>query len=120
MDAEDKNAWVKQANCKGLDPNLFFHEGRYDTNPALDDDNIAAIKICLGCEVRKECLIDCSKSDDFWRYGIWAGTTPGSRKNHISRNDVKNGTFDFSMLDRPLSYGPKLEGVEILLTQKAS
>ena len=42
------NDWAKEANCKGLDPNLF--------HPARGESAREAIAVCAGCLVVEQCL----------------------------------------------------------------
>ena len=67
--------WVERANCRGVDPIVFFPE-RGDTRTQRP-----ARAICGGCEVRSECisyrlLTTSSHGDE----GIWGGTTAMDRR----------------------------------------
>ncbi len=44
----DDRAWQDQANCLGVDPDLFFPERGASTREAKE--------VCRGCEVRQQCL----------------------------------------------------------------
>ena len=44
----EERRWQEQANCLGVDPDLFFPERGASTKEAK--------AVCRGCEVRAECL----------------------------------------------------------------
>ena len=68
MDVE----WIEFANCKGVDPNLFFgHKG-------ASLKTAKAFKYCEACAVREVCLSE-AMNDPHLR-GVWGGTTYESRK----------------------------------------
>jgi WhiB family redox-sensing transcriptional regulator len=62
--AVDK-AWVQDAACLGIDPELWFITDR-DTY-----EYAQAIKICGRCEVKAKCLKVARKRRE--RHGIWGG-----------------------------------------------
>ena len=67
--------WRSDAECRDLDPNLFFPVGV--TGPAVDQ--IAAAKeICAICPVRQECLEFAITSNQ--EFGIWGGTSEDERR----------------------------------------
>lgn len=68
------------------------------------DDAMEAIRVCLGCDVKTECLQLCAEDPFAWRHaGVWGGTTPKTRQKW-NRLEVLGGNFDFSILDKPLVY----------------
>ena len=68
-------AWRQDAECRDLDPNLFFPVGV--TGPAVDQ--IAAAKgICAACPVRAECLEFAITTNQ--EFGIWGGTSEDERR----------------------------------------
>ena len=48
-------AWQDQANCLGVDPDLFFPERGASTREAKE--------VCKGCVVRDECLVRAALDD---------------------------------------------------------
>lgn len=63
-------AWVDEAACLGMDPDLFFP---HPTDPLTPEVEAA----CLRCGVRSDCL-EYALSHE--RLGYWAGTTEKTRK----------------------------------------
>lgn len=63
-------AWVEQANCRGLDPDLFF--------PRRGESAAHAIAVCQGCVVRTECL-DFAVRERIV-HGIWGGMSERARR----------------------------------------
>jgi WhiB family redox-sensing transcriptional regulator len=62
--------WWERADCRGLDPDLFF--------PRRGDDTTQAAAVCKGCPVQVECLE--YAIDNGERHGIWGGTTGNDRR----------------------------------------
>lgn len=62
--------WRKDANCRGMDPNLF-HPGR-------GENTQAAVAACVGCLVIKECL-HYAMSNNI-KVGVWGGLSERQRK----------------------------------------
>ena len=68
-------AWRQDAECRDLDPNLFFPIGV--TGAAVDQ--IAAAKgICSACPVRAECLEFAITTNQ--EFGVWGGTSEDERR----------------------------------------
>lgn len=65
-----KPKWQDQALCAQTDPESFFPEKGGSTRPAK--------KICLGCEVRAECLEYALVNEE--RYGVWGGYSERERR----------------------------------------
>jgi WhiB family redox-sensing transcriptional regulator len=62
--------WQDRALCAQTDPEAFFPEKGGSTREAK--------KICLGCEVRVECLEFALAHDE--RFGIWGGLSERERR----------------------------------------
>ncbi|MFQ2876502.1 MULTISPECIES: WhiB family transcriptional regulator [unclassified Mycobacterium] len=62
--------WQDKALCAQTDPEAFFPEKGGSTREAK--------KICLGCEVRHECLEYALAHDE--RFGIWGGLSERERR----------------------------------------
>lgn len=68
-------AWRQDAECRDLDPNLFFPIGV--TGAAVEQ--IAAAKdICSACPVRAECLEFAITTNQ--EFGVWGGTSEDERR----------------------------------------
>lgn len=68
--------WMKEANCRGLDPDLFFPERGESIEPA--------VAVCRECLVGAECLkyaIDLGYNEP----GIYAGTSLNERRRIMRR-----------------------------------
>ncbi|MBI3213503.1 MAG: WhiB family transcriptional regulator [Mycobacterium sp.] len=64
------NEWQERALCAQTDPEAFFPEKGGSTREAK--------RICLGCEVRDECLDYALANDE--RFGIWGGLSERERR----------------------------------------
>lgn len=71
----DRPQWQDRANCLGLDPDLFFPEGRSFVNRGAYAE---ARRVCAFCEVREECLAY-AKARHITT-GMWGGQTPHERR----------------------------------------
>jgi WhiB family transcriptional regulator, redox-sensing transcriptional regulator len=69
-DDEGDLAWQEQALCAQTDPEAFFPEKGGSTREAK--------RICVGCEVKAECLEYALASDE--RFGIWGGLSERERR----------------------------------------
>jgi WhiB family redox-sensing transcriptional regulator len=67
---EDAETWQDRALCAQTDPEAFFPEKGGSTREAK--------KICMGCEVRHECLEYALANDE--RFGIWGGLSERERR----------------------------------------
>ncbi len=65
-----RDQWQDRALCAQTDPEAFFPEKGGSTREAK--------KICLGCEVRSECLEYALAHDE--RFGIWGGLSERERR----------------------------------------
>jgi WhiB family redox-sensing transcriptional regulator len=63
-------AWQRQANCMGVDPDLFFPERGASTREAKE--------VCRGCVVREECLEYALTNGE--KFGIWGGLSERERR----------------------------------------
>ena len=62
--------WQDQANCLGVDPDLFFPERGASTREAKE--------VCRGCVVRLECLEYALQNGE--KFGIWGGMSERERR----------------------------------------
>ena len=62
--------WQERALCAQTDPEAFFPEKGGSTREAK--------RICVGCEVKAECLEYALGSDE--RFGIWGGLSERERR----------------------------------------
>ncbi|AGM09412.1 MULTISPECIES: WhiB family transcriptional regulator [Amycolatopsis] len=67
--AEEQD-WQERALCAQTDPEAFFPEKGGSTREAK--------RICLGCEVKDECLEYALAHDE--RFGIWGGLSERERR----------------------------------------
>ena len=65
-------AWMDEAECRGLDPALFFADRFSYGEVAL------AKKVCRDCQVRAECLAFAVESGE--TAGVWGGMSPEERR----------------------------------------
>ena len=73
IDEPDESAesdWTERALCAQTDPEAFFPEKGGSTREAK--------KVCLGCDVRSECLEYALMNDE--RFGIWGGLSERERR----------------------------------------
>lgn len=66
--------WASQASCRSADPDLLFVQGAAQNR---------AKAICLGCNVRIECLADAL--DNKVEFGVWGGMTERERRALLRR-----------------------------------
>jgi WhiB family redox-sensing transcriptional regulator len=62
--------WQEEALCAQTDPEAFFPEKGGSTREAK--------RICVGCEVKSECLEYALMHDE--RFGIWGGLSERERR----------------------------------------
>jgi WhiB family redox-sensing transcriptional regulator len=67
---DDADLWQERALCAQTDPEAFFPEKGGSTREAK--------RICMGCEVRDECLDYALAHDE--RFGIWGGLSERERR----------------------------------------
>jgi WhiB family redox-sensing transcriptional regulator len=64
------HSWQEDANCLGVDPDLFFPERGASTREAKE--------VCRGCVVREECLEFALQNGE--KFGIWGGLSERERR----------------------------------------
>ena len=69
-DTEETPSWQDEANCLGVDPDLFFPERGASTREAKE--------VCRGCVVREECLEYALVNGE--KFGIWGGLSERERR----------------------------------------
>jgi len=62
--------WHRNANCMGVDPDLFFPERGASTREAKE--------VCRGCVVREDCLEYALANGE--KFGIWGGLSERERR----------------------------------------
>ena len=67
---EGEFGWQERALCAQTDPEAFFPEKGGSTREAK--------KVCLGCDVRADCLDYALAHDE--RFGIWGGLSERERR----------------------------------------
>ncbi|MEU4673953.1 WhiB family transcriptional regulator [Amycolatopsis sp. NPDC023774] len=73
--ADEAEDWQERALCAQTDPEAFFPEKGGSTREAK--------RICLGCEVKDECLEAALAHDE--RFGIWGGLSERERRKLKNR-----------------------------------
>lgn len=68
--ADGEEQWQERALCAQTDPEAFFPEKGGSTREAK--------RICMGCEVRDDCLEYALAHDE--RFGIWGGLSERERR----------------------------------------
>ncbi len=76
FDPADELDWQERAICGQTDPEAFFPEKGGSTREAK--------RICLGCEVRSECLEYALEHNE--RFGIWGGLSERERRRLQKRS----------------------------------
>src|ERR671917_274919 len=66
----ENRVWQDQANCMGVDPDLFFPERGASTREAKE--------VCRGCVVREDCLEYALANGE--KFGIWGGMSERERR----------------------------------------
>ena len=66
----EERSWQDQANCLGVDPDLFFPERGASTREAKE--------VCRGCVVREACLEYALTNGE--KFGIWGGMSERERR----------------------------------------
>jgi WhiB family redox-sensing transcriptional regulator len=66
----DAKNWQDEANCLGVDPDLFFPERGASTREAKE--------VCRGCVVRLDCLEFALVNGE--KFGIWGGLSERERR----------------------------------------
>ncbi len=66
----EPQGWYAQANCLGVDPDLFFPERGASTREAKE--------VCRGCVVKDDCLEFALANGE--KFGIWGGMSERERR----------------------------------------
>ncbi len=66
----DDRGWQDQANCIGVEPNIFFPERGATTREAKE--------VCRGCVARTDCLEYALANGE--KFGIWGGLSERERR----------------------------------------
>ncbi|MFM7534397.1 MAG: WhiB family transcriptional regulator [Acidimicrobiales bacterium] len=69
-DDHNEAQWQDEANCLGVDPDLFFPERGASTREAK--------AVCRACAVRSECLEFALANGE--KFGIWGGLSERERR----------------------------------------
>lgn len=77
---DDDRSWQDQANCLGVDPDLFFPERGASTREAKE--------VCHGCVVRLDCLEFALVNGE--KFGIWGGLSERERRR-LRRQRAQSG-----------------------------
>ena len=70
LDGPAEATWQDEANCLGVDPDLFFPERGASTREAKE--------VCRGCVVREQCLEYALAHGE--KFGIWGGMSERERR----------------------------------------
>ena len=78
--------WSDQANCKGMDTDIFFPEVFGDQQNGLIWAQAKAV--CAECPVRMDCLKSelAHEAVSGRRNGVWGGLTPKERDQYVRTN----------------------------------
>ena len=82
-----ERSWQLQANCMGVDPDLFFPERGASTREAKE--------VCRGCVVREDCLEYALANGE--KFGIWGGMSERERRRlrrarALARRDIASAS----------------------------
>lgn len=69
-----KSEWAAGAACNGTNPDELFVQGAAQNRAKM---------VCMGCEVRTECLADAL--DNRVEFGVWGGMTERERRALLRR-----------------------------------
>ena len=70
IDEPEEAGWQLEANCLGVDPDLFFPERGASTKEGK--------AVCKGCVVREDCLEFALQNGE--KFGIWGGLSERERR----------------------------------------
>ena len=95
-----ERSWQIQANCMGVDPDLFFPERGASTREAKE--------VCRGCVVREDCLEYALANGE--KFGIWGGMSERERRRvRRARALQRRDTGSQRLLARPPACRPALD-----------
>lgn len=75
----ERAAWMVDANCRGIDTELFF--------PARGESIAEARAVCRACDVQAECLAYSIETGE--HHGVWGGLSERERKRLRRRIPVR-------------------------------
>jgi WhiB family redox-sensing transcriptional regulator len=75
----EQTGWKRQANCMGVDPDLFFPERGSSTREAKE--------VCRGCVVQEACLEFALTNGE--KFGIWGGLSERERRRIRRRRNLE-------------------------------
>ncbi len=87
--AEARIAWVSQARCRGIDPDLLFVRGAAQRKAAT---------VCRHCPVILECGADAL--DNRVEFGVWGGMTERQRRALLKQHPEVESWSDFFAAQR--------------------
>lgn len=73
----ERPEWMRDAACRGMDPELFY--------PSRGESVAQARKVCSGCPVRAECLTYAMNLHE--THGMWGGMSERDRRR-IRRGEL--------------------------------
>ena len=76
--------WATQAACRRTDPDSLFVQGAAQNR---------AKAICVGCQVRTECLADAL--DNRVEFGVWGGMTERQRRALLKQHPEVSSWAEF-------------------------
>src|SRR5271166_4239612 len=86
-----EKSWQAQANCMGVDPDLFFPERGASTREAKE--------VCRGCVVREDCLEYALANGE--KFGIWGGMSERERRRLRRARAWPAATWPAPRSDKP-------------------
>lgn len=81
--------WIADAACRGMDPGLFFPDRNEPTGPIK--------AICAECPVQADCLDYAIRTGQ--KYGIWGGTSEKQRRQ------LRRGLIPVGGQPKPIQHG---------------
>ena len=72
-----ERSWIKDAACRGMDPNIFFPERGASTDISL------AKETCAECPVKEQCR----EYGEMERFGFWGGVSARGRAKLRSKSN---------------------------------
>lgn len=82
FNGRQERSWQAQANCMGVDPDLFFPERGESTREAKE--------VCRGCVVREDCLEYALANSE--KFGIWGGLSERERRRLRRQRVLREGS----------------------------
>lgn len=107
---ERKNVDWSQANCKGLDTEMFYLQQSELLAAGLSYTHLR--RICFNCPIWKDCL---QVGVRFEKYGFWGGLSEEERRQISNENHSRR----YAGLIRDLQQFPHIKFTEILALIKS-